>query len=61
MAAEENIFPSNLDLKIISLNISGLREKTAFVKHLIFKHKPHILCLQETNIRDDYNRNKIYD
>ena len=61
MAAEERDFSLDLDLKIISLNISGLREKTAFVKNIIFKNKPHILCLQETNIKDDYNRNKVFD
>ena len=28
------------------------------IKYRLIKYKPDILCLQETNINDDYNRNK---
>ena len=58
MAANQCFHLQKLDLKIIILNISGLRTKTKFVKHILIKYKPDILCLQETNINDDYNRNK---
>ena len=58
MAANQCFHLQKLDIKIISLNISGLRTKTKFVKHILIKYKPDILCLQETNINDDYNRNK---
>ena len=58
MAAYQGFDLQKLEVKVISLNISGLRKKTKFVKHIIIKYKPDILCLQETNINDDYNRNK---
>ena len=58
MAANQGFVSQKLDIKTISLNISGLRTKTRFVKHILMKYKPDILCLQETNIYDDYNMNK---
>ena len=48
-----------LDLKILSLNVRGLRSKTHFIKHLLCKYKPDIICLQETNIHDDHTRNTV--
>ena len=49
-------------VKIMSLNVRGLRSKTLYVKHLLLRHNPDVLCLQETNIYDDYSKNKaIYD
>ena len=62
MATNQATDLCKLDLKILSLNISGLRKKTRFLKHLINQNKPDIICLQETNINDDYYRNKsIYE
>ena len=58
MAANQASNVQTLDIKIISLNISGLRTKTAFLKHFLIQNKPDILCLQETNISDNYSRNK---
>ena len=49
-----------LDLKILTLNISGLRKKTNFLKYIIQKYKPDIVCLQETNISDNYHKNKVF-
>ena len=40
----------SLSLKILSLNISGLRKKTNNVSILIIKYKPDFIFLQETNI-----------
>ena len=52
MAAEDQSNPSlQFDLKILSLNISGLRNKTAFLKHTMCKYTPDFVCLQETNIQ----------
>ena len=48
-----------LDLKILSLTVRGLRSKTQFVKHLLCQYKPDVICLQETNIQDDYTRNTV--
>ena len=60
-ADQANSF-SKLDLKILSLNISGLRNKTCFLKQIIYKYKPDVICLQETNISDKYFENKaLYD
>ena len=62
MATHQASFLHKLDLKILSLNISGLRKKTKFLKHLITQNKPDIVCLQETNISDNYSKNKaIYE
>ena len=58
-ATDQGIITNTLDLKILSLNISGLRKKTSFLKQVIIKHKPDVICLQETHINDDYNRNKV--
>ena len=61
-AADQANLCSQLDLKLISLNISGLRNKTCFLKHIMYKHKPDIVCLQETNICEDYYKYKaLYD
>ena len=61
-ATDQGIITNTLDLKILSLNISGLRKKTSFLKQVILKHRPDIICIQETNINDIYNRNKVlYD
>ena len=60
-ADQANSF-SKLDLKILSLNISGLRNKTCFLKQIIYKYRPDVICLQETNISDKYFENKaLYD
>ena len=62
MATNQATVLRKLYLQILSLNISGLRKKTIFLKHLINQYKPDIICLQETNINDDYFRNKsIYE
>ena len=41
-------------LKILSLNISGLRNKTKHILYLINKYKPDFIFLQETNINNLY-------
>ena len=46
-------------LKIISLNVCGLRGKTRQLGQLISKFAPDIVCLQETNVRDKYTQTKI--
>ena len=63
MAAEDQSNPSpQFDLKILSLNISGLRNKTAFLKHTMCKYTPDFVCLQETNINEEYYEKKsMYD
>ena len=62
MATNQATDMHKLDLRILSLNISGLRKKTNFLKHLIIKNKPDIVCLQETNISENYYKNKaIYE
>ena len=58
-ATDQEIFTNMLDLKILSLNISGLRKKTSFLKQIIKNQRPDIICLQETNINDNYNKNKV--
>ena len=61
-AADQDDNLPAVDLKILSLNICGLRKKTYFLKNIILKYKPDIICLQETNISDDYSMNKaIYE
>ena len=61
-AADQANYCSKLDLKILSLNISGLRNKTCYLKQIISKHRPDFICLQETNISDKYYENKaLYD
>ena len=61
-AADQGNNSLQLDLKILTLNISGLRKKTSFLRHIIHKYKPDIVCLQETNISDNYSMNKaIYE
>ena len=57
-AADQGNFQSSLDLNVLSLNISGLRKKTNFLKQVIIKYYPDIICLQETNISDEYSKNK---
>ena len=59
MAADDQGSPLfALDLKILSLNISGLRKKTSYLRQIISKYCPDIICLQETNISDDYSKYK---
>ena len=58
-AADQGNKALQLDLKILTLNISGLRKKTNFLKYIIQKYKPDIVCLQETNISDNYHKNKV--
>ena len=48
-------------LKIISLNISGLRKKTKHISLLIAKYKPDFICLQETNVNDYYLERQIIE
>ena len=48
-------------LKIISLNISGLRKKTKHISLLIAKYKPDFICLQETNVNDHYLERQIIE
>ena len=57
-AVDQGNVQSSLDLNVLRLNISGLRKKTSFLKHLIIKYYPDIICLQETNISDEYSKNK---
>ena len=62
MAALQDFDVQKLDLKIVSLNISGLRKKTKFVKYFLSKYKPDILCLQETNVNNEFIKNRcIYE
>ena len=46
-------------LKIISLNVCGLRGKTRQLGQLIAKYAPDIVCLQETNVSDKFTQTKI--
>ena len=48
-----------LDLKVLTLNISGLLKKAKHIKQIIRDFKCDFLLLQETNIRNDYMRDKL--
>ena len=48
-------------LKILGLNISGLRKKTHNLSLLIIKYKPDFILLQETNINNTYLENKAIE
>lgn len=44
------------DLRIVSINISGLKRKTNYIRSTIGRLKPDFLLLQETNVCKDYNK-----
>ena len=48
-------------LKILSLNISGLRKKTNNVSILIIKYKPDFIFLQETNINSIFLERQVIE
>ena len=48
-------------LKILGLNISGLRRKTHNLSLLIIKYKPDFILLQETNINNSFLESKVIE
>lgn len=48
-----------MSIKVLTLNIRGLKSKIEKVKNLILKQKPDFLCLQETNIDKTEEGNRM--
>ena len=48
-------------IKILGLNISGLRKKTHNLSLLMIKYKPDFILLQETNINNTYLESKAIE
>ena len=48
-------------LKILGLNISGLRKKTHNLSLLMIKYKPDFILLQETNVNNSYLESKVIE
>ena len=51
----------SVSLRILNLNISGLRSKTNHVSLLIVKYKPDFILLQETNVDNDYLKGQVIE
>ncbi len=52
---------NSVSLKVISLNINGLRNKTKHISLLLSKYRPDFIFLQETNINDHFTERQIIE
>ena len=43
-----------MTITILQWNINGYRPQKEDFQILCNKHEPHIICLQETNLKNDY-------
>jgi exodeoxyribonuclease-3 len=49
-------------MKIVSFNVNGIRSRLHHLRALVEKHRPHIIGLQETKVRDEeFPRQAIED
>ena len=52
---------NSVSLKVISLNINGLRNKIKHISLLLSKYRPDFIFLQETNINDHFMERQIIE
>lgn len=53
-----NINNYNNNINILQLNVNGFNKKYDQIKLLIQYHNPDIICVQETNFKNDNNKPK---